>query len=410
MGKGAEIYFVIHAVLIVTCIVPEIFSSRNNSKVKFWIMFLWSLFFTIFAGIRWQNGTDWYQYLFHFQSSSLDNVFNHSRGIGGDGKLEWLFVFLNAIVNKLTGEFWVYNTLIAGIIQFTQYYVIKKLCPARPLLLYCLLMVNDTSYFAVRSQLSTGIGLWCYLYYKYYCEYGRFHKVDLTHVRGFGKYLKECKVIHYLISWYSAYSIHHQSVVLLPMILAGKAKINTYVYTIGSIILLMYLFTSTKSVNFINVFRQYVGSFSSIIGGDVGDKAVHYTEFVTDGGGSGKSIASIIIYVVFAIVFLVVRKREHLTKDEWYNAMLNLYLVWCVIYIVCSGSMNDLVRLTYQFNFARLLLMVAAFDCFYKLKNVWIKTFIWIFFIAYIISRYVQLDSWYFFYIANVPYKTIFSL
>ena len=410
MGKGAEIYFIIHAILIVTCIIPEVFSYRVHSKMKSWIMFVWSLFFTIFAGIRWQNGTDWYQYLFHFQSCSLDNIFNHYRSVGGEGKLEWLFVLLNAIVNKLTGSFWVYNTLTAGIIQFTQFYVIKKLCPTRPLLLYCLLMVNDTSYFAVRSQLSSGIGLWCYLCYKYYCEYGRFHKVNLMHIGGLWKYFKESKIVHYLVSWYSAYSIHHQSVVLLPMILAGKVKINTYAYMIGSVILIIVLFISTSSLNFISSLKSYIGSFSTLVGGDVGDKAVHYTEFVTDGGGSGKSISSIIIYLAFAVVFLIVRKRERLVKDEWYNAMLNLYLVWCAIYIVCSGIMNDLVRLTYQFNFARLLLMVAAFESFYRFKNIWIKVLIWIVFVAYIISRYTQLDSWYFFYMANVPYKTIFSL
>lgn len=400
MGKGAEIYFVIHAILIVTCLVPEIFSVNFGNKPKYKIMFLWSLFFTIFAGIRWENGTDWYQYLYHFRYSSFENVFNYSRDFGGDGTLEWLFVFLNALVNKLTGEFWVYNILTAGFIQFTQYYVIKKLCPSRPLLLYCLLMVNDTSYFAVRSQLSTGVGLWCYWFYKQYCDYGRFEHLKMRCIGAWWMYLKNCKLAHFLTAWYAAYSIHNQSVVLLPMVVAGKIRFNTYVY----------LIVASLVFGFSDFFQTNMKFLSSHVGGAVGAKFVHYTDFVTDGGGGEKGLASVIIYLAFAGVFLVVREKENLVKDEWYNAMLNLYLVWCAIYVVFSGAMSDLVRLSYQFNFARLILMVSAFQFFYKMKYKKMKVFIWIVYIIYIVSRYRHLDDWYYFYQANVPYKTILGI
>ena len=103
-------------------------------------------------------------------------------------------------------------------------------------------------------------------------------------------------------------------------------------------------------------------------------------------------------------------KREGLAKEEWYNGMLNLYLVWCTIYIVFSGAMGDLVRLSYQFNFARLFLMVAAFECFYRSKYPIKKVLLWMVFLVYVINRWRQLDSWYYFYLANVPYKTIFGL
>lgn len=400
MGKGAEIYFIIHAILIITCVVPEIFSSKFGPKAKIWVMFFWSLFFTIFAGIRWQNGTDWYQYLYHFQYSNFDNIFGQSRDVGGQGNLEWLFLLLNAIVNKLTGEFWVYNTLTAGFIQFTQFFVIKKLCPSRPLLFYCLLMVNDASYFAVRSQLSTGVGLWCYYFYKQYCDYRCGHDVKLFSIRELKKYIRQSSLAQYFVSWYAAYSIHHQSIVLLPMFLAGKVKLNACVY----IVLAVVLFGSAQFL------QRYVIVFSSFLGGDVGEKALHYTEFVTTGAGEGRGIASMISFLLFAVVFLIVRKREGLAKEEWYNGMLNLYLVWCTIYIVFSGAMGDLVRLSYQFNFARLFLMVAAFECFYRSKYPIKKVLLWMVFLVYVINRWRQLDSWYYFYLANVPYKTILGL
>ena len=147
-----------------------------------------------------------------------------------------------------------------------------------------------------------------------------------------------------------------------------------------------------------------------MLGGEVGDKALWYSDFITDGAGNARGISSLLIYVFFSIMFLYVRKMQNLIQDNWYNTLLNGYLIWCFIYLIFSSGMNDLTRLAYQYNFARVLLMVNALVFFESyLKSKGLVFVLWLFYITYLISRYLQLDSWYFFYDANVPYKTIFD-
>lgn len=393
MKDGVEIYFIVHAIMLISCIFPEILNTDIQKKYR--IMFCWSLFFTLFAGFRWEIGTDWDQYYFHFTNCSFDNIFNHSRDYGGEGNLEWFYVFLNALVNELFGEFWIYNILTSAFIQFSQFYIIKKLSPMRPLLFYCIFMVGDTSYFAVRSQLSTAIGLWCY--YFLYCYY---QSIDENSPKSLILYIKNKYIQKHFISWFLSFNVHHQSIVLLPLSIIGRVSINWK----------LYILILCSGLILIKIFQNYIILVATMLGGEVGDKALWYSDFITDGAGESRGITSLLMYILFSIMFLYVRKKQNLIKDNWYNTLLNGYLIWCFIYLVFSSGMNDLTRLAYQYNFARVILMVNALVFFESyLKSRGGVFVLWLLYITYLISRYLQLDSWFFFYEANVPYKTIFD-
>jgi hypothetical protein len=58
--------------------------------------------FTLFRGLRWELGSEWEQYYLIFQASDFSNLFSLDRG---GRATEWGYVFLNALVKALGGNY-----------------------------------------------------------------------------------------------------------------------------------------------------------------------------------------------------------------------------------------------------------------------------------------------------------------
>ena len=369
MNSGVEIYFAIHIAVLATILLDVFPFSRT---VKKWVVIFWCVFFTLFGGFRWQIGGDWAQYYYHFRHSDFSNVFSYMRY--GDRKLEWGFVLLNATVKYLFSKFFIYNLLICGFIQYTRYKVCSILCKDYALTAYCMLTLLAVHYFAKRAELGSAVALWLFIFIK-------------------NQEIKKFIPLNYL-----AFIIHHQGLVMAPMYWIGKIKLKWYYF-------IVLLITVSVSVYF---FQDLFINAAAFIGGDVGNVALHYTEYQTE-GREARGISTLLLNLFFAVVFLWVRKGSGKEKDVWYNAQLNMFLIQTSMYMVFSDGMDDLSRLGTLLIFAKILLLINVIRFAKEKKYTIVQVVAWLFIFVYVGQKVSKLDSWYFFYDCNVPYKTIFD-
>lgn len=74
------IYIILYSMLLPGILYDAVRKSLSAKKV---VLGFYVLLFTLFRGLRWNTGTDWSQYLWHFQYLNIDNVFSYSRYGGG---------------------------------------------------------------------------------------------------------------------------------------------------------------------------------------------------------------------------------------------------------------------------------------------------------------------------------------
>lgn len=375
MGYGVEIYFVIHFAILFS-ILLDVFNAPKF--IRNVVLVGWMIFLVLFGGLRWQCGNDWDQYYWHFRQSSFSNVFSYYRS--RTTMLEPGFVFFNAAIKGLFSTFWAYNLITGGIIQFIRYRVSKVLCGDMALSCFCMLTLLSTNYFAKRAELAMGISLLAYVYIKKHC----ITKFSLVNV--------------------CSYSLHHQGILMVPFYWAGKIKLN-------SIVFMSVMFSLTV---FASLFQTKIVSLVLLIGGsagDIGASALHYaTEFETVSDGSRiRGISTIALNIFFSALFLYVRYKEKLEKDEWYNLLLNMFLLQTSIYMIFSDGMSDLCRLGELFILAKIILILKVSEYFKVHGPKLYYVLFMIFLLGYLFSKVLSLDSGYFFYLANVPYRTIFD-
>lgn len=364
-----EIYYTIHILVFLSCIF-----ELSSVKTKKCVMLVWMLFFTLFGGLRWEIGGDWDQYLHHFQNSEFSNIFSYDRYGNSREKLEPGFVFMNALIRNLFGEFYIYNLLLVAFIQITYYKFCLYFSPRHPLLMYAFLMLMVPNYFPVRAAFAISIGMWSY------------------------KHIKEHNLKSFLILVFLATLIHYQCIVLLPLYWIGKVHL-------GFIPLTM-IYVSFALLGML--FQQYFALFAMLIGGEIGNKALGYTENETV-GAQGASYIGWALNYFFLCVYVFLRKKMQLRNDRWFNALINITIAYNAFFMVFSEGMGDLVRVASNFFHAQAILFILSITYFAGSPKPLQRIGGVSFFIAYYIYRLLQIGSGYYFEDTCIPYKTIFD-
>mgnify|MGYP002572304105 CR=1 FL=1 len=367
-----EVYLTIHILLFITCI----FELSKNMRLKKMVIILWSIFFTFFGGLRWGIGPDWYQYYSHFVNSNWDNIFNYDRYGNGQENLEPFFVFINVLIKSLFGEFYIYNLITTGFIQYTNYKFCTRMSTQSPLLLYAFLMILASNYFTVRAGLSQAILLWSFIA------------------------IKEKKFKLYLVSTLIAVFIHYQCIVFIPSywLLKWKKGISNW------LICSTYIGIAILRYKFQNLFTL----ITIFISGGIGDKAMAYTEKETI-GSTGPSYLGWGLNFFFLCIYLYIRKKENNNLNVYYNTLLILVLIYNSIFMIFSDGMGDLARLAGLFVPAQIILLVHSLEYFIYGKGKKFKLLAIIFFIAYYIYKIKGIGNGYYFELQNIPYTTIFD-
>ena len=364
-----ELYYTIHILLFFSCIFEL---SRTKSKKKIIIIF-WCIFFTLFGGLRWKIGGDWEQYYNHFQNCEWSNIFNYDRYGNGVETLEPGFVFINATIKYIFGEFYWYNLIIVGFIQYTYYKFTLEFSPKYPILMYAFLMLLASAYFPVRAGLALGVVYWSY------------------------KYIRERNLKKFLLIVLCAGMIHYQCFIILPFYWVGHIKLN---FLIASIIYLLFIISA-------RLFQEYFIILSAIIGGDIGEKALSYSDFETE-GFKGPSYLGWALNYFFLCIYFYIRKRGNYQNDIWYNTLINIFIAYNGLFIIFSSGMGDLTRLASAFFPAQAILFLFSINYFSSINKKYAKLAI-LFYILYYSYKITGVGSGYFFESTCIPYKTIFD-
>lgn len=363
-----ELYIIIHALILITCFVE----FNNNVKTKRGVIILWCVFFTLFGGLRWNVGNDWDQYLSHFEYVKWNNIFNYDRYGDGAQTLEPGFLFLNILLKSIFGKFYFYNLLIVGFLEFTFYKFSNKHLPEHPVLLYCLIH-TALVYFPVRAGLALGVCYWVY------------------------QYIKERKLKNFIITVIIASLIHQQSIVLLPFYWIGYIRLNWKI-CIGICMV---------SLSAGYLLQDYVMPIALLLGGSIENKLSIYTEWQTL-EDSNLNYSTAIMYFVYLLLFLYVRKLTNSQKDFWYNTILNCYIVFISIYFAFINGMSDLVRIQDVFVPAYYILYATMVVSICKYKKGLISIIFVSFLLAYNVRQLPRIGG-IFTKKTCVPYTTIFD-
>lgn len=364
-----ELYYTIH-ILVFASLLFEFFGLDTKKKV----MIFWGIFFTFFGGLRWRIGGDWDQYYEHFKFAEFSNIFNYDRYGTGSEKLEPGFVFLNAFIKFIFGKFYWYNLIVCGFLQFTIYKFCLRFCRSHPLIMYCWIIVAAYNYFPVRSGLSVGIVYWAY------------------------HFLQNRDLKKYVLVVLCASLIHNQCLVMLPLYWIGLIKLNYKRF------IAVYLFLIFNAI----YFKDYFMLLASIVGGELGDKAYLYTQVETD-GFNGASYASWFLNFILGIMFIWYRNTQKLTKDLWYNTLINLFVLYMGVFIVFSQGSGDLTRLNASIGIGFVIIFCSTVAKLIDSKN---KTYVilaLLFYVIYYLYKFNQVGTGFFFKECNVPYRTIFD-
>ncbi len=359
-------YYTLYAVFLAFIFVELSPSFRLKKR----LMICWSIFFVIYGGIRWNTGGDWDQYYSHFLYSNWNNIFNYDRN--GNETLEPGFVFLNALIKSIFKEYYFFNIFTLAVIEYGIYKFCIKFGQNHPWIPF--IMFNLGVLFPVRAGLSLGV---CYL---------AFLKI------------KERKLVQFLIILGIAFLIHNQCIALLPLYWLGKLKIK------DCYILVLYVFFAISTALLQDVFIL----LSLTIGGNVAEKAYMYTQIETE-GFKGASYMGWVLNFFFLCVYLYVGKKTKVRDSEWYNLLINGFLVYMLIMFAFQDGMGDLARLSSLYFPVQVILFTNAF-CYFTNQARGVYGLLAVcFVVAYFIYKWSGICDGYYFKDNTVPYKTIFD-
>lgn len=348
------------------------FSNKNTKK---FVLILWGVFFTFFAGLRWNVGTDWDSYLEIYNGVDFSNIFTYDRYGNGRDILEPGYAFLNASVKSLFGKYHFFNIIECAIIQGSYIKACRYFTPRTPIITYIFLIVFG-GLFPIRATLGLAVAFWAY------------------------KYIKEQNLPKFLLVMLLTCSIHMKYIIFLPCFWIGKLKLRWYCFFV------IYLSIVALYV----VFQQQIALLATFLDASsgVGNKLLVYTENETE-GFAGLSYIGVALNAFLMSVYLYIRKIKIIKDDRWMNAILNMYLASCCIYALFSDGMGDLARLATLFILPQTLLLVTSIDYFRHSKNALLAIGANLFLILYFAYRTFQTTHAYYFEDACVPYRTIFD-
>lgn len=380
------IYYIIYSLLVIYCFLYKLPPKQQELLIKFWIIII-----TLFGGLRWNTGYDWDSYYDIYKGVEWSNFLNYSKyGESSLQTIEPLYAFLNVFIKKLFGQYFVLNLLVSFFVHYSYYKFAKYHLPRCPILCFCFVEVVLVAFFPVRQTLAMAVLLWSFYF------------------------IKERKLLPYIIIVAAAFFIHRMSIVALPLYWIGKIRLKD-----GFIVVLFFSFIVVGKL-----LQEYFTLLTLLLGGQLGEIASTYSKNETV-AKEGLPIITILLNSIFLFLYLFFRRKYDLTNDAWYNTLLNCFVLFFGVLFVFSNGMADMTRLQCIFLPGHILLFSSiTASSLYKDSRILpsickptslnhvsiapiIRVFAVFFFYAYLVYRIPTCFSDYFFEIVCVPYRTI---
>ncbi len=362
-----ELYYNIYITLFLFAIF-----ELGSMKIKNIVLIFCCIFFTLFGGLRWNVGNDWYSYYKIFSQISWSNWYKLNRGDLTNETIEPLFGLINISLKTIFGTFYAYNLIIIAFIQFTYFKMCKHFAPSHPLLMYILLSILISNYFPVRAGLSLAIVFWAYLQ------------------------LERKQMKKYIVVVILASLIHVQCLIMLPFYWLNTIKIKYFSGTI------LFLSITIGAVIIQNAFGDL---FILLKSSNSFGRVYEYSR--ENDSSMSLNLFRPILYYLFFVVFIYFRKFE--INKPFYNGLIVMYLAFYSIGQVFGEGMGDLARLSGVFAYAYIILLLKFFCGGMLSKRPYIRLFSVIFFLVFIPYRITKIADDPYFKDTCVPYKTIFD-
>lgn len=361
------IYYILYS-LLATSALLDFFIDRKRKRVVLWF---WVIIISLFGGLRWNIGTDWNQYHDIFNHSSFSNIFNYYRG--NDVYMESGFMFINALIHEIFGEFYIYNTIIEFFILSTIKYIGEK-CSPYPLIFFAFLAVpGNTLTFAIRSGVAIA-----------------------TASMGYVKLLKE-KWFAFIMITIIASSIHLAALIGFFIILAREIRINFWIISLAYLVAFIFSF----------VLRDYLLIIAGAFDGNIiAHKINSYSNY--DSKGVEFRYSAHILNYILLIFSLFIVKKTSFNYDRWINVLLLSSLIFDFIQIIFGEEMYELKRLMGYFLVPRTLLLVNIAGLTKKYAHRYYLPYA-IFLVMYLFYQVTKTCDGYYFLDECVPYRTIFD-
>ena len=341
-----ETYLIIDILLLLSC-----FFEFCTKKTKQKVLFLWMIFFTLFGGLRWETGGDWTLYKGYFDAAQWGSILSYQRW-EGDISIDPGYMFLSALVKTVfVDEYWCFILMIGFFAQYTYYRFSMEFSPKHPLMMYVLILgTGMNSYMFVRSGLSVVVCYWAY------------------------RYIRDRKLVRFLLVVITAGLIHKQVLLFIPLYWAVKWHFKWQIYVIG------YLCCCVTYL----ILKDYISLLIFALGdlGDVTEKLQGYTAEDTGIFGRQVSYGTWGMYFIMLCIFLYMRKRFVLEKDDWYNCMLVGFFIIIASNTVFTEGMSTLGRIAAPYKPARTILVMMVVNQLLNNRRYWAKRFAIVFFLG----------------------------
>lgn len=340
--------------------------STKSKNIKTLLIVGYGVLIVFFAGLRWETGTDWENYVFAFY------VINNNSNIGNSGyELFYeIFVFLSSIIIKKY-TFILFTT--ASTIYLLTVSSVKKYSPY-PLFSFLLLLSYsiNSSGFGYRQDLAIAITFFS-LYY-----------------------IINKKVYHFIILVIFATLFHQSAIIFLPAYWVANINWNR-----KKIVIFFFFLT------IIYILSYSISDMASIYSDSAAMKVSAYTELDEEQRTMGKGDPIVLLIQGLSnrlVLFIPALFLFYKNKENYiYKGILNLFFFGISLYVIFSPLGIVFLRFTRYFDIFHTILIPLAV---YFSKG-YTRFFLVLFYLIYCIVKFS-------FVLINdqnvyVPYKTVFS-
>lgn len=352
------IYFLVLFILLYLTIVDFHFGSKKT-KLKVQILQLIGLFFILFAGLRWQTGTDWNNYIYYF------NIVDHLK-IGRSG-FEFFFELLARVTKFIFRNYQFMLLITAGIIIGFSYKAISKFSPYPIFSVFLLYAYSiNSSGFGYRQDIAIAI-----------CLFSLF-------------YIHERKLKPYLLCVLAAFLFHQSALIFIPVYWIYNIKWNIKLTVLISVLIVVLYIIFNK-------FETIIGLFFS--------ESLYKLELYGNEGNSGFRETIVGIFnraIILVFPFLIILNNKN--KDTiLLRGLLNIFIFGLILYFIISPLGPVYTRFTRFYDIFQILILPLSLLIANKNEKI---VYLYLIIIFYIIKFvFVILTDQNIF----VPYTSIFQ-
>lgn len=381
------VYLIIYIPFILCAYFDFIKTSKEDKGTILWV---WVIVFTLFRGLRWEIGTDWYQFYEVYQEAEWDNIFNYARDNWSNKVMDYGYMFINTLFHKsgfsytvflLVTNFWIMWCYKDFAERHTKYPIITMI-----------MLMNVGVPFPVRQTIAFATSFWGY------------------------RFAVEKKWSYYILIAIAAALIHKASLISLIIVFVP------YVVERWRIKWWWYVLVYLSTFGFAKMFSDYISSAILLVGetneqlGAYGKGYLLNDSFSVDYGKYSVSALNGLSYSLFFIVLLWVREKYRLTCNLTIKHFETFFFMYAVAEVINnlsrsvgeSGLVEILGRIMSTIDMAPLiypLIFTIFITKTIKDRNISLCVFV-----VYMLYKFWQQIPASFYYKAFIPYHSIFDL